>query len=127
MNKTYLRLDIYGDAARARFLKRLCRSKRTNPAQRSDAQSALHFQRVETRCELLALGFLRHKPHDQLERPLRPVSQGCVSTKNMSRTHPDWDRIEEIIQYYGGLYFDGDQDMAQKFTEWRDNAIGTPS
>lgn len=121
--KTYLRLDIAGDNARARFLKRLARSRRTNINMRSDAQALLNQQRSELRSEHLALGFLRGRPYDVMEKPLRAANEGHLTSKNLTRTFPDFERVQQIVEDFGELYFENKQALAQQFAEWHDNAL----
>lgn len=119
--KTYLQIKGLSLAAEARIIKRLEQSKRRNPKLRA----SLHLHRVnevrsEARSTHLALGFLRGRTMAEMEKPLRPENQGHVATKNMTRTAPNWKRIEQLVNKYGVQYFETAQELAQKFAEFKD-------
>lgn len=119
--KTYLKIKGLSLAAEARIIKRLEKARNTNP----NLRKSLHLHRTqevrsEARSTHLALGFLRGNTMQQMERPLRPENQGHVATKNMTRSAPNWKRIEQLVNKYGGQYFDSPQDLAQRFAEFKD-------
>lgn len=119
--KTYLKIKGLTLAAEARIIKKLEQNRRSNP----DLRKSLHLHRtIEVRSEArsthIALGFLRGTSMQQMERPLRPVGEGHVATKNMTRTAPNWKRIEQLVNKYGQQYFDNPQALAQAFAEFKD-------
>jgi len=123
--KTFLKIKESSLTAEARIIKKIEKNKRTNLSLRRD----LHLHRTnvvrpETRSTHLALGFLRGKPHHYMEQPLRPLAEGHIATLGFTKTHPNWDRIEQLVRKYGKSYFESDQVLAQKFSEWRDHALG---
>lgn len=119
--KTYLRIKGLTLAAEARIIKKLEKSR----AQNKNLRNSLHLHRVkevrsEARSTHLARGFLKGNTMQQMERPLRPLNQGHVATKNMTRIAPDWKRIEQLVNKYGGQYFENPQDLAQRLAEFKD-------
>lgn len=119
--KTYLRIKGLTLAAEARIIKRLEKNRSANKNLRNSLyEHRVKVVRSEARSNHLALGFLRGNTMQQMERPLRPANQGHVATKNMTRTAPDWKRIEQIVTKYGQNYFENPQDLAQKFAEFKD-------
>lgn len=108
-------------AQQSRTLKKLEKSR--NP--KSNVTSGIHYARVhvlrkEARATHIALGFLRGRTLDQMEMPYRPLNQGHVSTKNQSRSFPDWVRVEELIVKHGRKYFETEQTLMQAFSEFKD-------
>ena len=123
--KTYLRIKGLSLAAEARIIKKIEQNRRTN----KDLRAALHHHRTvdvrnEARATNLARGFIRGLAHHHIEQPLRPLNEGHISTTGYTRTHPNWDRVFQLVKKYGLKYFYSEQEMAQKFAEWRDHAIG---
>jgi hypothetical protein len=121
MSKTTLKIKGLTLAAEARIIKKIEKNRRRNPEQRKSLY--LHRTnevRSEARSTHLAFGFLRGRTMQQMERPLRPLDQGHVRTKNMTRTAPDWKRIETLVSVHGGEYFDNPQALAQRFAEFKD-------
>lgn len=119
--KTFLQLKGLSLAAEARIQKRFEKSKHRHPKLREK----IHLHRTieirsEARSTHLALGFLRGRDYSLIERPLRPLDQGHIATKNMTRTAPNWKRVEQLVTKYGQQYFDNSQDLAQTFSEWKD-------
>lgn len=118
--KTYLKIKGLSLAQEARIIKRLEKS-RINPK----LAASLHNHRTvdvrrEARSTHLALGFLRGTTLAQMEKPYRPLNEGHKATKNMSRSLPDWKRIEQLIRKYGVQYFETEQEMLQRFAEFKD-------
>ncbi len=118
--KTYLKIKGLTLAAEARIIKRLEKQRGQNNALRQ----SLHLHRTmevrsEARSTHIALGFLRGTVYAQMERPLRPVDQGHIATKGLTRSAPNWKRIEQLVNKYGPRYFENPQDMAQKFAEFK--------
>lgn len=119
--KTYLKIKGLTLAQEARIIKRLEKAR----GQNKGLAKSLHLHRTvevrrEARSTHLALGFLRGRTMQQMERPLRPNDLGHVATVGMTRSAPDWKRIEQLINKYGAQYFDSPQKLAQSFTEFKD-------
>lgn len=119
--KTYLKIKGLSLAAEARIIKRLEKAR----GQNKDLAAKLHLHRtIEVRSEArsthIALGFLRGTEMSQMERPLRPADHGHIATKNMTRSAPNWKRIEQLVNKYGVSYFETPQELAQKFAEFKD-------
>lgn len=128
--KTLLSIHEQALAAEARIVKRLEKARRRNLQQRIFLHEyRVNYLRKETRCAHLALAFLRGRHYQHVEQPLRPKNRGHMASKNQTRTVPDWDRVEQLAEDFGGPYFENAQDLHQKFAEWRDAALGldTPS
>lgn len=126
--KTYLRIKGLTLAAEARIIKKLEKAR----GQNKSLAKALHLHRtVEVRSEArsthLALGFLKGRTMQQMERPLRALNEGHVATVGMTRTAPDWKRIEQLVNKYGGQYYETPQRLAQSFTEFKDGGAPTDS
>lgn len=124
--KTYLKIKGLTLAQEARIIKRLEKAR----GQNKSLAKSLHSHRTlavrsEARSTHLALGFLRGRTMQQMERPLRPQNEGHVATSGMTRTAPDWKRIEQLVLKYGVQYFDSAQKLAQSFTEFKDG--GAPA
>jgi hypothetical protein len=118
--KTYLKIKGLSLAGEARIIKRLEKSRQTHPK----LAASLHMHRThevrsEARSTHLALGFLRGVPYKAMELPLRPLNEGHKRSLNMTRTAPDWKRVEQLVNKYGQQYFEGAQDLTGKFTEWK--------
>ena len=119
--KTYLKVKGLSLAAEARIIKRLEKARNSHPKLRA----SLHLHRTvevrnEARSTHLALGFLRGTPYTKMELPLRPLNAGHLKSKNATRTAPDWKRVEQLVLKYGQQYFDSEQDLRQKFAEFKD-------
>lgn len=120
MSKTYLKLEGLTVAEENRILKRWARSRQFNDAQRKEfAHRRSTAVRSEARSIHLALGFLRGRTMDEMELPLRAKDCGHISSHNMTRTAPNWLRVEELIAQYGSKYFDDARDLAQRFEEFK--------
>lgn len=120
MSKTELKLEGLTLAAKSRILKRLARSRQYHPDQRKTFENQrVHAVRSEARSVHLALGFLRGRTMDEMELPLRAKDCGHISTIGMTRTAPNWARVEELVNQYGQQYFGDVRDLSQKFSEFR--------
>lgn len=123
--KTKLAVKFLSLAAEARIIKKLEQNRRRNKNLRNDLY--LHRTREvrsEARSTHLARGFLKGHNYGEMEMPLRPRDEGHVATKGMTRTYPDFDRIQQLIEKFGIDYFDSKQQLTQQFAEWRDAALG---
>lgn len=117
--KYELKIAEYTIAQQARLLKKLERSKT------KDQKKGYHSVRVgvlrqEARAHHLALGFLRGRTMDQMELPLRKLDRGHISSKGLTRTPPNWVRVEELVTKHGKNYFDSEQALLQSFTEFKE-------
>lgn len=120
-NKTELLVENLSLAARSRLYKRLARSKRYHPEQRKGFEhKRVHAIRSELRSQHIAYSFLRGRTIEEIELPLRAKTSGHVYSKNMTRTAPNWERIEELVAEYGIRYFDNEQALRQRLAEFRD-------
>lgn len=117
--KYELKIAEYTIAQQARLLKRLAKSKsKDHNKGYSSVGSAL---RKESRAHHLALGFLRGRTMNQMELPLRAPNRGHIASKGLTRTVPDWERIEELVVKHGKKYFDSEQALRQSFAEFQDS------
>jgi len=117
--KTYLKIKGLSLAAEARIIKRLEKNRSQNPNLRAKLyQHRTVDVRNEARSTHLALGFLRGTTMQQMERPLK--LNRVKGDKNFTRTAPNWKRIEQLVNKYGGQYFENPQDLAQRFAEFKD-------
>lgn len=123
--KTHLRLSIAVLAAGVSTINARLRSGKIHPALAEEFRGIARDGSREVRDHLIALGFLRGKTMDMIECPHRPYNQGHVSSKGMTRTAPNWDNIESLILSEGKGYFESEQQMLQKFAEFRDGAVPT--
>lgn len=117
--KTYLKIKGLTLAQEARIIKKIEQNRRTNP----NLRAQLHKHRTvdvrnEARSTHIALGFLRGTTMQQMERPLK--LDRVKGDKNFTRTAPNWKRIEQLVNKYGGQYFDNPQALAQAFAEFKD-------
>lgn len=123
--KTYLRIKGLTLAAEARIIRKLEKNRHINKGLRNSMyEHRVQVVRSEARSNHLALGFLKGRTMQQMEQPLRPQNEGHIAVKGMTRTAPDWKRIEQLVNRYGGQYFDNPQALAQKLSEFKDG--GTP-
>lgn len=119
--KYQLKLAEYSIAQQSRLLKKLEKSKdRAKSVGKGIHYVRTHVLRNEARSHHIALGFLRGRIMDEMELPLRPVDKGHVTSKNLTRTPPNWERVEELIVKHGQRYFDSEQAIRQSFAEFRD-------
>lgn len=93
----------------------------TLPAIKGFNSLAENILKKEARAHHIALGFLRGRTMDELERPLRPIDKGHISSNGLTKTPPNWARIEELAIKYGQFYFDNPQALLQSFAEFRDS------
>lgn len=120
MSKTELKLEGLTLAAKSRILKRLARSRQYHPDQRKAFEhQRVHAVRSEARSLHLALGFLRGRGMDEMEQPLRAKNCGHISTVGMTRTAPNWVRVEELVNQYGQRYFSDVRELSQRFAEFK--------
>lgn len=120
--KYALKIAEYTIAQQARLLKKLEKSKNTPKDFRKGFHSArINVLRKEARAHHLALGFLRGRTMDEMELPLRSVNQGHISSYMLTKTPPNWERIEELALKHGKNYFDSEQALKQAFAEFRDS------
>jgi hypothetical protein len=123
--KYELKIAEYTIAQQARLLKKLARSKASlikSKHHTNGYQSAgVSVLRKEARAHHLALGFLRGRTMDNMELPLRALNKGHISSNGLTRTAPDWERVEELVLKHGKKYFDNEQDIRQSFTEFKDS------
>ena len=117
--KTFLKIKGLSLAAEARILKRLEKS-RMHPKLRENIHlHRVHQVRSEARSTHLALGFLRGTSYLKMELPLMDFHKEGRQL-HTTKTRPDWKRIEQLVRKYGPKYFESEQDMMQKFVEWKD-------
>lgn len=126
--KTYLRIKGLTLAAETRIIKKLEKAR----GQNKELAKSLHLHRTlevrsEARSTHLALGFLKGRTMQEMERPLRPLSEGHIATIGMTRNAPNWKRIEQLVLKYGTHYFDTAQALAQNFTEFKDGGAESDS
>lgn len=123
--KYQLKLARFSLAQQSRLLKKLEKSKSVK--NRGLIHSARTVAlRSEARSQNIAYGFLRGCTMNQMELPLRPLDKGHISSRGLTRTAPNWDRVLEIVREYGSTYFEQDHDLRQKFAEFTDEwDIGT--
>jgi len=120
--KYALKIAEYTIAQQARLLKKLEKSKNTPKDFRKGFHSArVNVLRKEARAHHLALGFLRGRTMDEMELPLRALNKGHVTSHNLTKTAPDWDRVESLVVKHGKRYFDSEQALLQAFAEFRDS------
>lgn len=117
--KYELKIAEYTIAQQKRLLKRLAQSK--SKVQKNGYQSVGSALRKEARAHHLALGFLRGRTMNQMECPLREPTRGYITSKGLTRTVPDWARVEELVIKHGIRYFDSEQALRQSFAEFRDS------
>lgn len=121
MSKIELKIESLSSAEKARILKRYEKSKRFSKEQRTALwQKRVHEVRKESRAIHLALGFLRGRSMNEMELPLRAKECGHISTKNMTRHAPDWERVEELVIEHGEEYFASYSELLQRFAEFKD-------
>lgn len=126
--KYELKIAEYTIAQQRRLLKKLERSKRLDSYSKKKASHANGYQsasisllRKEARAHHLALGFLRGRTMNDMELPLRALNKGHVTSNGLTRTAPNWERIEELVLKHGKRYFDSEQALRQAFTEFKDS------
>lgn len=117
--KYELKIAEYTIAQQTRLLKKLAKSKSSN--QQKGFQSVNNALRGEARAYHIALGFLRGRTMDQMELPLRALNQGHITSNGLTRTAPNWDRVEELVTKHGKKYFDSEQALKQSLTEFIDS------
>lgn len=118
--KYELKIAEYTIAQQTRLLKKLAKSK--SKKQKNGYQSVgVSLLRREARAHHIALGFLRGRTMDEMELPLRALNQGHISSWKLTRTAPDWDRVEELVAKHGKKYFDSEQALKQALTEFIDS------
>lgn len=106
-------------AAQKRLMKRLAKSRRYDSRRVSLTKKSREMS-DEARSNHIALGFLRNRTMDEIELPLRARECGHIYSKNMTRTAPNWERVEEIVLEHGISFFANEQEMLQRFAEFRD-------
>lgn len=120
MSKTMLRIGLITAGAAIHAIR-----QRTGKLPHPSLEAEMLKQRIElskmARAGNLALNFLRNKPVPEL--PHRPYDQGHVTSKALTRTKPDWDLVEKIVREEGSQYFSGEQEMLQRFAEFKDSAM----
>ena len=111
--KTHLKMKICSLAAEAQIIRR---EEKKWPGKHAMRQSLrdhrLDVVRKETRCSLLAYGFLRGRLYKQVENSVRLVEpqHGPTVAKPI-----DWDRVAALVAKYGPL---DKRDAAQQLAEW---------
>lgn len=120
--KYELKIAEYTIAQQNRLLKKLARSLTLPKGQKAGYQSVrTGVLRKEARAHHLALGFLRGRTMDEMELPLREPTKGHVSSWCLTKTPPDWDRVEELVLAHGTKYYKNEQALRQAFTEFKDS------
>lgn len=122
--KTFLKVKYLTLTQEARIIKRLEKKRKVGPMRTSLHQHRTEDVRSEARSTHLARGFIKGTSYAEMELPLRPANQGHIATKNMTRSAPNWARIEQLIKKYGVSYFDSPEAMVQRFAQWRAEAEG---
>lgn len=118
--KYALKIAEYTIAQQTRLLKKLERSKAKG--HQAGIQSArVSVLRKEARAHHLTLGFLRGRTMDEMELPLRALNRGHITSTGLTRTAPNWDRIEELVLKHGKKYYDNEQALRQAFTEFKES------
>lgn len=131
--KTHLKFMIVMSGVEIRTLQRFA-LKAPHEALRAEFTLLLRDAKKMARAQNIAYGFLRGRPLDKIEQPHRPYNEGHIAGKNQTRTAPDWDLVEAIIESETSgfpatddiRYFTDAQDRAQKLAEFR-SVDGTPA
>ena len=111
----FLKVKIKSLAAEARIIKREEQKRRkawrsvtraetkkeTGRQARGLREHRIGQVRPESRCALVAYGFLRGRPYKVVE--------------NSAKSEPDWDRVQRLIEKFGT---DDVRELRQKFAEW---------
>lgn len=119
--KYALKIAEYTIAQQARLLKKLERSKDTQKDFRKGFHNArVNVLRKEARAHHIALAFLRGREMNKVEKPLRALNQGHISSTGLTKTAPNWAKVEELVLKFGKPYFDSEQAILQAFAEFRD-------
>lgn len=117
--KYELKLSGLTLAQQSRILKKLEKNKNPNIS-KGIHYTRVHVLRKEARSTHIALGFLRGRSLSEMEKPYRPADKGHITSKNMTRTIPNWTRIEELVVKHGAAYFENDQQLQQEFAEFKE-------
>lgn len=118
--KTHLALESMTLAARSRILKRLAHKAPHAELRKGFHNEAVHENRINARAAHIALGFLRGRKLSKMEMPYRALDQGHITSKNLSRSFPNWEKVEKYVHEHGSTYFENQSEMLQRLTEFKD-------
>lgn len=122
--KTHLRFYALTSAAVARIEKRLLRNNNLpHPALQIEFQKQREANRSEARAVHVARAFLAGHDLSKVELPYRPKNQGHITSKGLSRSQPNWQRVEELVEEHGAYLFETPQALQQKFAEFKAPAM----
>lgn len=119
--KTHLRMMLAATQSLAIVLNRHI-AKAPHPSLRAEFEEARRDLSLDARAANIALGFLKGRQLFQVEQPYRAHNQGHVTSRGKTKTHPKWDRVEALVMEYGLPYFDSQQEMMQRWAEFRGQA-----